>query len=173
MNCKKKILISTIILFFLLPITAVIAKHDEYVFEDKLNDGGSMFFLVDLSLNETIELTLTPDNDGEFYLFLFDKRPEKANINNDNTLNKDIYDNAVDYDSGDQPHIEYTAEKELVYYIEVILLKNGPDYFTLESSKELSRYYLPAVPGYSLDVLIISLIFSVGVIFLLIKKRML
>ncbi len=167
----KKIFVLAFISTLFLPIFVASANNDDFYFQDKINEGQALFFLINLDKGDKIEIDLEADNEGYFVLFLFDKRPEKSNIEADNSLNEDIYENAVTYDKGNKDHVNYTAEEELIYYIEVALLKKGPDTFTLTSNKNLSRYYLPAIPGYDLLSLSVALLCTSIISILLIKRK--
>ncbi|MHA1294145.1 MAG: hypothetical protein ACTSQJ_15950 [Promethearchaeota archaeon] len=170
MNGKKLFLIVLIVLLYM-PIVIVSAEKDTFSFQDKIHDTTSVFFLVALEKGEEIEVSVKPNGDGRFALFLFNERPVKSYVNMDGTLQKEIYEKAIIYDLSEEPYINYTAEKSQIYYIQVILLRNGPDIFTLESNKELTRYYLPAVPGYSVEILIFSLVSSIALSLIILKKK--
>ncbi len=169
----KKVFALVFISSLFIPIFFVHANDDEFYFQEKANEGQPFFFLINLDKGDEIEIDLEAAKEGYFVLFLFDKRPDKSNINADNSLNEDIYDNAVDYDKGNKAHVNYTAEKELIYYVEVALLKKGPDTFTLTSNKELSRYYLPQIPGYELISLNIAVSLAAIISIVLIKRKIL
>ncbi|MFX1390969.1 MAG: Loki-CTERM sorting domain-containing protein [Promethearchaeota archaeon] len=122
---------------------------------------------------EPLEVSLVHDGSGNFTLFLFNQRPSGSNLNSDNTLNSNIFNNppTVAYSLDDNPDINYTAPEDKIYYIEVILVSGGPDTFTLTANKDLTRYYLPLIPGFHIGFLLISIICALGVIFLLHRKK--
>lgn len=165
----KKILLLGLFLFLLLPISSVSA----FTYIDNVKDGNYIFFLVDLHENETIVISLTHEENGNFTLFLFNKRPSESYLKDDNSLKEKIFNNppTVNYSLDDSPYINYTAQDSKIFYIEIILVSGGPDTYTLICNKDLTRYYLPLIPGYQLEVLIFALILSVGIIFLLYRKR--
>ena len=131
-----------------------------------------VFFLVDIDIDENIELNVTHVESGNFTLFLLNKRPTQSYVKSDNTLSDKIFSASVAYSLDDNPYINYTAPVEKIYYIEIILISGGPDTFTLTSTKDLTRYYLPQIPGYQLPILIFSLIFALGLIIVLYKRKM-
>lgn len=164
---KKALILSLFILILMIPINSVAA----FSFTDYLDEGDSIFFLVALRENETLHLKVNYEPQHNFSLFLFDSRPTESNVNPDATLNPKIFKSppTVAYNLSDQPSINYNATKEQIYYIQLILIKNGSALFTLISNKELSRYYLPQISGYPLLVISsIVVIFSTIFIF---KKR--
>ena len=167
MNYKKLFLLGSIFLL-LFPITSVLA----FTYVDNVKNGNYVFFLVDLDVDENIELNVTHVGSGNFTLFLFNKRPTNSYVKNDNTLSVKIFNASVAYNLDDNPYINYTAPLEKIYYIEIILISGGPDTFTLTSTKDLTRYYLPQIPGYQLPILIFSLIFALGLIIVLYKRKM-
>ena len=72
--------------------------------------------------------------------------------------------------------IAFPFSEAKIYYIEIILISGGPDTFTLIShispnDKELTRYYLPIIPGFPLEYLIISFLIALGTIYILHKKK--
>ncbi|UCD00582.1 MAG: hypothetical protein JSV23_06740 [Promethearchaeota archaeon] len=166
----KKISLSLLLLFLLIPINNTIA----FTYIDNLNNGNYIFFLTDLDDGNNLELNITHGGSGNFTLFIFNSRPIESYVNDDKTLNHQIFNNAalVNYSLIDNPYINYSAPELKIYYIEIILVSGGPDTFTLNANKDLTRYYLPNIPGFQLEYLLISLIFAVSIISILYKKKM-
>jgi len=179
MNYKK---LSTLI--FLLLLLIPINNVNAFTYIDNIKDGNYIFFLIDLESGSHLELSLTHEGSGNFTLFLFNRRPTDSNVNEDKSLKSRIFNNppTVAYSLADNPYINYTATADKIYYIEIILVSGGPDTYTFISTryhanntlndKELTRYYLPIIPGFRLEFLLISITFAVGVTFILIKKKM-
>ncbi len=167
MNYKKLFLLGSIFLL-IFPITNAMA----FTHVDNVKNGNYVFFLVDLDVDENIELNVTHVGSGNFTLFLFNKRPTNSYVKDDNTLSVKIFDASIAYNLDDNPYINYTATVEKIYYVEIILISGGPDTFTLTSTKDLTRYYLPQIPGYQLPIIIFSLIFVLGLIIILYKRKM-
>ena len=145
----------------LLTLISLIPSVSVFGFEhiDNINNGISVYFLVHLDVDENIVINVTHSEDGNFGLFLYDQRPTESFINLDNSLNPDIFSVAIDYSIDDNPFINYTVTESKIYYIELILLENGPDtFFFYCNNEELTRYYLPIIPGYDIGFLILSLI---------------
>jgi hypothetical protein len=157
---KRKFLAFTVFtLFILIPP----ASGFEHV--DNINDGISLYFLTHLNANQTIEINVTHTGVGNFALFLFDKRPTEYFINFDKSLDPRIFDVAINYSEGDNPYINYTAPEPKIYYIQLILIENGPDSFYFHCNLDsLTRYYLPIISGYNVSFLIISLVLVLGII---------
>ncbi len=166
----NKVLLTFLVFLLLFPITYALADT-KFVFEDRMTDGNSLFFLVELEEDDEIEVELEAQENGYFHLYLFDERPTETHVNMDNTIDSDINKDKVAHDSGTKPDINYTAEDDQIYYLQIILTKNGPDFFRLEANEKLTRYYLPQIPGYELEILMISLALSIGIILFLIKKK--
>lgn len=168
MNFKKIILLG-LFLFLLLPISNVSA----FTHVDNVKNGNYIFFLVDLKENETVEIGLTHEESGNFTLFLFNRRPSESYVKDDNSLKEKIFNDppTVDHSLDDSPYINYTTTIPKIYYVEIILVSGGPDTYTLTCNKDLTRYYLPLIPGYQLEVLIFAFILSLGIIFIFYKKR--
>ena len=166
---RKYLAVPILALMALIPIASIFGF--EYI--DNINDGISVYFLVDLEEGENIELNVTHTEDGNFTLFLFGSRPTESYVNIDKTLNPSIFQVALNYSIDDNPYINYTVLESKIYYIELILLDNGPDTFFLNSNiDELTRYYLPIVPGFQVELLIFSSFLSVGLVLILYKRRM-
>ncbi|MHA1235264.1 MAG: Loki-CTERM sorting domain-containing protein [Promethearchaeota archaeon] len=165
----KFLTVSILALMALIPIVSIFGF--EYI--DNINDGISVYFLVDLEAGENIEINVTHTGDGNFTLFLFDSRPSQTYVNDDKTLNPIIFQVALNYSVDDNPYINYTVSQPKIYYIELILIDNGPDTFFLVSNiDDLTRYYLPIVPGFQVELLIISSFLTIGLILILYKRRM-
>jgi hypothetical protein len=147
----------------LIPMVSILGF--EYI--DNINDGISVYFLVDLEMGENIELNVTHTGDGNFTLFLFGSRPTQTYVNDDKTLNPNIFQVALNYSIEDNPYINYTVSQSKIYYIELILIDNGPDTFFLRSNiDELTRYYLPIVPGYQIELVIVAFVLTTGLLLL-------
>ncbi|MEJ2294434.1 MAG: hypothetical protein P8Y23_06650 [Candidatus Lokiarchaeota archaeon] len=141
-----------------------------YQHVDNVNEGISTFFLTSLDEGENIEVNVTHMESGNFTLFLFDQRPISSYVNIDKSLNNEIFTVAINYSLDNNPYINYTVTESKIYYIQIILLESGPDTFFLECNRELSRYYIPSIPGY-LNYLIISLILAVSGLLIVIYRR--
>ncbi|UCC19212.1 MAG: hypothetical protein JSV62_14085 [Promethearchaeota archaeon] len=163
----KKISLFVLLSFFLIPITYSTA----FTYIDNIKNGNYVFFLIDLQENETLELSLTHEASGNFTLFLFSNRPQQSYINSDNSLNEIIFNRTVAYSLLDNPYISYIATIETIYYIEIILVSGGPDTFTFTANKDLTRYYLPIIPGFSLEYIAISIFIITGIVIILYKKK--
>jgi hypothetical protein len=131
---------------------------------DNINDGISVYFLVDLEIGENLEINVTHTGEGNFTLFLFGSRPTQSFVNDDKTLNPTIFSVALNYSIDDDPYINYTISESKIYYIELILIDNGPDTFFLWSNLDLTRYYLPIVPGYQIEFVIIAFLLTTGLL---------
>ena len=180
MEYKKILVASILMVFFLMPSTAATAQTEGFQFQDKVTDTTSLFFLValDVDQDDNLLISITHEGNGDFNLFLFNFRPNKTNVNIDKTFNNEIYGAALMYDQSDTPELNYTHTaiapedpKSLIYYVQIVLLNGGPDFFTLESNLLLVRYYLPALPGYSLEMMLISSMISVAIVIIFIRRR--
>jgi len=166
---RKYLTVPILALMALIPMVSILGF--EYI--DNINDGISVYFLVDLEMGENIELNVTHNGDGNFTLFLFGSRPTQTYVNDDKTLNSNIFQVALNYSIEDNPYINYTVSQTKIYYIELILIDNGPDTFFLTSNiDELTRYYLPIVPGFQVELLIITSFLTIGLVLILYKRRM-
>ncbi|HUW89415.1 MAG TPA: hypothetical protein VMV43_02740 [Candidatus Nanopelagicaceae bacterium] len=166
---RKYLTVPILALMALIPIVSIFGF--EHV--DNINDGISVYFLVDLEEGENIEINVTHTGDGNFTLFLFGSRPTQSYVNDDKTLNPIIFQVALNYSIDDNPYINYTVSQSKIYYIELVLINNGPDTFFLRTNLDkLTRYYLPIVPGFQVELLILSSFLTLGLVLLLYKRRM-
>ncbi len=164
---RKYLAITLLTIMSLIPTVSVMGF--EHI--DNINDGISVYFLVHLEDDENIVINVTHIDEGNFNLFLYDERPTESFINLDNSLNPEIFAVAIIYSLEDNPYINYTASESKIYYIELILLENGPDtFFFYCSNDELTRYYLPIIPGYQMGFLILSLIIT-SILIIFFKTR--
>lgn len=166
MNYKKIILFCSLF-FLVVPIINVKA----FTYTDYINNGNYAFFLFDLGTGNNTEIRVTHNDNGNFTLFLFDKRPIEAYVLGDKTLDNRIFSNVINYSLIDSPYINFTAAQTKIYYIEVILVGGGPDTYNLTCNEDLTRYYLPIIPGFQTELLLFSSILSVGLILILYKKK--
>ena len=169
MNFKKIILLGLGILL-LVPIIDVRA----FTYIDYIKDGNYVFFLVDIEVGNNVEFNVTHEGSGNFTLFLFNQRPTKSNVKGDKSLNADIFNNppAIAFNLDDNPYINFTALESQIYYIEIILVGDGPDTFTISCTEDLTRYYLPIISSFRLEYIMLSLFFAVALIFILNKKKL-
>ena len=171
MNYKKIILICSLF-FLLIPITNVNA----FTYSDYIKNGNYAFFLFDLQEGNNTQISLNHEEDGNFTLFLFNKRPSKSYVKDDKSLDTDIFSKSslVDFSVDEIPYINYTALETKIYYIEIILVGGGPDTYNLTVLPDdytVTRYYLPIIPGFRLELVILSIVLASGVILILYKKR--
>jgi hypothetical protein len=166
MNNKKLILLLSF-LFLLVPIINVNA----FIHIDYINNGNYAFFLFDLGAGNSTEISVIHDDSGNFTLFLFNTRPIEAYVKGDKTLDNRIFSNVIDFSLIDNPYINFTATETKIYYIEVILAGGGPDTYTLTSTEDLTRYYLPIIPGYPIETIIFVSVAAIGISLLIYKKK--
>ncbi|NHJ23222.1 MAG: hypothetical protein EAX89_01510 [Candidatus Lokiarchaeota archaeon] len=154
---KQKLLtLSLFSLLFLIPLSNALA----FDHIDNINDGISVFFLTHLDNSDYFEVNITHLGEGNFTLFLFDSRPTESFVKAEKTLDSRIYEYAINYSIDDNPYLFHNISESGIYYIQLILVNNGPDTFFLYSNKELTRYYLPLIPGYSVGLTIVVLLLS-------------
>jgi len=165
---KKKILIfSLLILLFLVWLPPV----QGYQYSDNINEGISVFFLIALDEGETIEVNVTHSGPGNFTMFLFNQRPMDSYVNLDKTLNREIFSIAINFSLEENPYMYYNATESKIYYFQIILLDHGPDTYFIYSDKELTRYYLPIIPGYYIFLVSLLTITISGLLTFKVRKK--
>ncbi|HEC38932.1 hypothetical protein LCGC14_0765500 [marine sediment metagenome] len=167
----KKIFLLSSLFILLVPIIDVKA----FTFVDYIKDGNYAFFLFNLDGGNTTQISVTRQESGNFTLFLFDQRPIESYVKNDKTLNDKIFSKTsiIDFSLADNPDINYTNldPDPKIYYIEVMLVGGGPDTYNLTCNKDLTRYYLPIIPGFNLEIALISSTAVVGILILFFKRK--
>ena len=166
MNYKKIILFCSLF-FLVVPIINVKA----FTYTDYINNGNYAFFLFDLGAGNNTEISVTHNDNGNFTLFLFDRRPIDSYVKGDKTLDNRIFGNVINYSLIDSPYINFTAAQTKIYYIEIVLVGGGPDTYNLTCTVDLTRYYLPIIPGYPIEIIITSSLAAMGVVVLLLYKK--
>jgi hypothetical protein len=165
-NSIKKIIFTLLLIcIILVPINTACAFN----FVEYLEEGESIFFLVALRENESLSLKVNHEPQRNFTLFLFDNRPVDTHVNPDLSLDSVLFTSSNAYNVSDQPKINFNSTSERIYYIQLILIKNGSSLFTLTSNRQLSRYYLPQIPGY--HILVILSTSTLIVLTIIFKKR--
>jgi hypothetical protein len=156
----KKILLLMVLLLPLISVTNV--RADVTIPPESLETGNTAFFLCAVNQSQTLEVNLTHTGIGNFEMFLLSKRPSGTDI--------EAYF-LVDSDTGDNPKLSYTAPEDKIYYVQINLVSSGPDIFTLSSTHNLIRYYLPQIPGFPLELVFVFLLSGVGLVYVLYKRK--
>lgn len=155
----KKILLLLIVLLPVISVTNVRAAHN--IPPESLETGNTAFYLCAANASQTLEVNLT-HMFGDFDLYLFNKRPWNTDIDTSSLIGEDDSDNAS---------ISYSVPEDKIYYVQIDLVDSGPAVFTISCSHDLIRYYIPQIPGFSLEIIIISLISGFGLVYILHKKK--
>ena len=155
----KKILLLVIVLLPVISTTSV--RADYAVPPESLETGNTAFYLCAANTSQTLEINLT-HTVGSFEVYLFNKRPLNTDI--------DTY-SLVDDDDSDNPTISYTVPEDKIYYLQINLVNSGPAVFSISSSHNLVRYYLPQIPGFPLEFVFLSLVSGVGLIYIIYKRK--
>jgi len=147
-----------------------------FIHFDYIKDGNYAFFLFDLQTGNNTQISVNHDDSGNFTLFLFNKRPVKSYVNADKSLDENVFSNPSlqDFSLDDNPYINYTSPETKIYYVEIILVGGGPDAYNLTILPDgytVTRYYLPIIPGFPLEFILISIVFAVGITLILFRKR--
>ena len=156
----KKIILLGILLLPLISITSV--KADVIMPPESLETGNTAFYLCAVNTSQTLELNLTHDGIGNFTMYLLYNRPLNTNMEEHYILRQAL---------NDEPSIIYTAPEDKIYYLQVNLVSGGPDIYTISSSHQLIRYYLPQIPGFPLEFIFISLISGFGLVYFAYKRK--
>lgn len=153
------------IAFLLLPAT--LARADAQ--PENLYTGSSAFYVFSLEANSTVQISLNHSGNGDFKLYLLIAAPTSEQINENSSAIIGDY-------SFDRLQVVYTTNYTRMFFVQVKLVSNGPDVFWLTSTRdgdtlELTRYYLPQIPGFPIEILILTSFGSIGVLYLLKKRK--
>ncbi|MHA1610507.1 MAG: hypothetical protein ACTSYU_00520 [Promethearchaeota archaeon] len=193
-NSGKKTLIVAILSFFFLIQTNILAgtaqsnNAEQESFSEifRMENDSSRYYITDLDTNETWSIKLNASYKGIFYIFLFEERPEEELTLDETTSDPLIYDTAVAYnntpsylfDSDLNDTISnvcldytYTGDQTILFFLQIILVENGPDSFQLWSSKEIQPYYIPFIAGYSTIATIGGTVLAFFGIFFVINRK--
>ena len=115
---------------------------------------------------------------------MYDERPLDSHLLPDGSIDASITDQAVAYnetpslvysstinDTVSSVFLNYTAPSIRLYYLEIIVVENGPDTFKLESNYVLQPYYIPFIPGYNIEIFASCAVFIVFLIYFKIRKQ--
>ncbi len=165
-------------------IKPVSAEENFYEDQYQLQQGAARFYVVNLTSNANLSINCSAFYKGVFYLYIFDERPVDDHFLSDGSLDASITNQAVAYnetpslifsenlnDSVSFVSLNYTAPAYQLYYLEIIIIENGPDTFKLESSYALQAYYIPFIPGFSLEIFASCAVFTTVLIYFKIRKR--
>jgi hypothetical protein len=156
----KKTLLLVILLLPVISVSDVRAVYN--VPPEALETGNTAFFLCAVNTSQTLEINLTHSGSGNFTMYLLFNRPIDTNM---------VGNVILEQDASNEPSISHTVSTTKIYYVQINLVSTGPDIFTLSCSHELTRYYLPQIPGFPLEIIFISLISGFALIFILHKKK--
>lgn len=197
MNAPKQIQFTMKIVFIVIWISSlqllggaysVNAENDDDTHlseEFIMQQDSSRWYLTDLEINETWSLNCTAKYQGIFYLYLYNARPTSVNYLTESTNYPELGETLVTYNEtpsevfstklNDTIHtitLEYNASEDALYYLEILLVENGPDTFVLKSEingkfNEIQAYYIPFIPGYP----IIFIITGTSLTLIILKKK--
>ena len=155
-----------------------------YTEQFRLEQNNIRYYVTALNESQIWEINLTSVYHGIFHLFLFDERPQKEYLTENGTLNSIIYSDCVAYnntpviipsqtienDTINFVSLSYTASNNSLYYLMIALVGGtAPDSFILTSNSQVQAYFIPFLPGYPLEWIIICS--SMGFGLLALKKR--
>jgi len=169
---------------FNVPIKSVSAEDNNFVDQYQLQQGTSRLYVVNLTSNANLFINCSAYYKGVFYMFIFDERPLEGHVLRDGSIDASITESAAAYnetpslvfseelnDTVSFITLNFTAPSYRLYYVEIILVENGPDTFRLESSYTMQAYYVPFIPGYNIEAFASCAISATFLIFLKIRKR--
>ncbi|TFF87969.1 MAG: hypothetical protein EU548_09505 [Promethearchaeota archaeon] len=178
MTRKNNFIICAFILsLILLAYTPSVKGAPDYIFTEpqQISKGAPIFYLFSLNESESVQIHVRSQNSANYSLFLFGSRPTQTYVNPDGSLNPLIFSHSVFSNITVSPFLNYTALPSSgikLYYLEVILLNESSDLFYIDSTIELSRYYIPQIPGFPLPLTVGIIVGSTALIsFLLLKKK--
>lgn len=179
MKTKKIYLVGVLVfLFFPLASLQTVNAAPNYIYEEpqEIDRGAPLFFLFTLNKSESIHVQISDQNSCNYSILLFNSRPTRTHVNPDGSLDSSVLSSSslMAYNITVDPHLNFTATSlsdPKMYYIEVILLNASSDLFYIYSTKSLSRYYIPQIPGFPMGLTIIGTFIGSVVLFMIIKRK--
>jgi hypothetical protein len=167
------LLIGTMFVLLFSSVAAVRASEDtDYTDSFPLQTYDFRMYVVSLEVNDTLIVNVTSVSDGDFDLFLFSDRPKEAHVSREGYDTEIINPSTLAYDmtqGGSFSSINFTADNPdypvALYYLQVVLIDNGPDSYELEANHSMELYFIPFIPGYSFYIIIGISLLTVGIIF--------
>lgn len=137
-----------------------------------LQQDDSRYYVVYLNTSQTIQINVTSANNGIFNIFIYDQRPTTTYVSS-NGYNAHIFDVALKYNITDETFVqfEYNATKASTYYIQIVMIANGPDTFYLTASRSMTLYFIPFVPGFPVPFVIMFSLIGSFIIWKMINKK--
>jgi hypothetical protein len=169
---KKRILVVVLfILLLFIPFGHVKAFEDAV----EIEENSPVFYLFSLEKDaplNNIKIDFSREKKGNISVFLFDRRPMSSYINTNQTLDDAIYLDSINYTESETPSLNITASEAKIYYLEILIFVNGSDILYVQSTKELSRYYLPNIPGFPFAIIFGTILISISILFLAKKSKL-
>ncbi|TXT65052.1 MAG: conserved exported protein of unknown function [Promethearchaeota archaeon] len=169
---KQRILIFVLfILLLFIPFGHVKAFEDAV----EIEENTPVFYLFSLEKDaplNNIKIDISREKKGNISVFLFDRRPMTSYITPNQTLDDAIFSDSINFTESETPSLNVTASEAKIYYLEILIFANGSDILYVQSNRELSRYYLPSIPGFPLAIMLGTIIISVSVLFITQKRKL-
>jgi len=155
-----------------------------YTEQFRLEQNTIRYYVTALNQSQVWEMNLTSVYHGIFHLFLFDSRPQKEYLVENGTLDPNVYTDSVAHndtpveipsqtienDTVNFVSLSYTATNESLYYLMIALVGGtAPDTFILTSNSQVQAYFIPFIPGYPFEWIILGSAIGFGMI--IVKKR--
>ncbi len=169
---------------FNVPIKPVYAEDNDFVDQYQLKQGTARFYVVNLTTNANLLINCSAYYKGVFYIYIFNERPLEGHVLRDGSIDESVTDKALAYnetssliyseslnDTVSFITLNFTAPSYRLYYLEIILIENGPDTFKLESSHVMQAYYIPFILGYNLEIFVSCAVFATFLLVFKIRKR--
>ena len=160
MKKKTIIILISILSTCLFPLSVVKAN----TVTDNLFTGGSAYFVFDLEQYDILIANLTSFNENaEFSMFLINSRPLDESLQTEHVVAEGL-------------NMSYNATIGQIYYLKIYLSANGPATFQLIITRngenfDVIRYYIPQIPGFPLEFLIISMLGGFGIVIFIWKRK--
>ena len=160
MKKKTIIILITILSTCLFPLSGVRAN----LITDNLFTGSSAYFVFDLEESDILIANLTSFNENaEFSMYLINSRPLDETLQTGNIVAEGL-------------NMSYNATEEKIYYLQIYLSVNGPATFQLNITRngenfDIIRYYIPQIPGFPMEFLIITMLGGFGIVVFIWKRK--
>lgn len=167
----KKLKIISILSILIFVFTTSFRASLGYSDTQEVRNNGTIFYLTSLNESESFQVNCSSKYNQYYSLFLFNKRPMSNYKYLNGSYSLKLYNLSIEFYEGFNPELVYVANETLIYYIQIILHNESSNLISINSNKDLVRYYLPLIESFSLEIIGITGIFTISIIIVSILKK--
>jgi hypothetical protein len=155
------------------------STQTNYTDQFRLENNTVRYYVTALNNSQSWDMNLTSVFHGIFYMFLFNFRPQQDYVSSNGTIDPKIYSLSIAYndtpvkinsttlvnDTVNFISLSYVANATGLYYLAIALIGGTvPDAFILNSNSQIQAYFIPFLPGFPIEWVIIASSFGIWII---------